>query len=53
MTVHCDLCGEDMSSDEILDHLRLMHPAQYQEPETWPDGSFVVVDQTLDPKDFT
>jgi hypothetical protein len=59
--VTCQLCGEqlagtgeDMATDMLtaLDHLRLFHPDQYEEPETWPDGSLVVHDESLEPGDF-
>jgi hypothetical protein len=59
--VTCQLCGErladtgeDMAADmlEAMEHLRLFHPDQYEEPETWPDGSLVVEDQSLEPDDF-
>lgn len=35
----------------MVDHLRLFHP-EYGEPETWPDGSLVLHDDTLEPGDF-
>jgi hypothetical protein len=59
--VTCQLCGErlagtgeDMAADMLtaLEHIRLLHPDVYEEPETWPDGSLVVVDESLEPNDF-
>jgi len=38
--------------DAVAEHLRLMHPDQDHEPQRWPDGDIVVVDQTLEPDDF-
>lgn len=38
--------------ESIIDHIRVMHPDQYEEPERWPDGSLVIYDDTLTPDDF-
>jgi hypothetical protein len=46
----CNLCGHtEPKSDSLLadvevmlDHLRLMHPDEYEEPERWPDGQLVI-----------
>lgn len=51
----CNLCDgplEGGSLEEILDHLRVMHPDQYEPPERWPDGGLVIHDDTLTPDDF-
>jgi hypothetical protein len=49
----CDLCHEPVEDDHLLEHLRLLHPDDYEDgPERWPDGDIVVHDQTLEPKDF-
>ncbi len=48
----CNLCGELMETVYVLDHLRLAHPDDYEPPAEWPDGSPVIVDQTLTPEDF-
>ena len=43
-----------MSLQDGLDHLRVMHPHQYGDgPDMWPDGTLVVIDQTLEPTDFS
>lgn len=55
----CNLCKDEWPDAEgglesFFDHLRVMHPdADYGEPERWPDGSLVVIDETLEPGDFT
>lgn len=52
-TGRCNVCEEDVASVELLDHLRVMHPADYGNgPLRWPDGGFVVVDNTLTPNEF-
>jgi hypothetical protein len=48
----CDLCGELMLAVGFDDHLRVFHPDDYEPMETWPDGSLVIVDTTLEPADF-
>ena len=51
MNARCLLCAADV--EDVLDHLRLIHPDAYGDgPLTWPDGSLVVVDETLTPEDF-
>lgn len=50
---YCHLCNEDVPTTKLLDHVRLLHPDVYEEPETWPDGRRVVYDDTLRPADFT
>lgn len=38
----CGLCPEELQGLEAtVDHLRLMHPDQYEEPTRWPDGGIV------------
>lgn len=51
----CLLCQPpEVVGPAILEHLRLFHPDAYGDgPQRWPDGRLVVVDQTLDPADFT
>ena len=54
---HCHLCHEDFpegtSLEELSDHLRVLHPDVFGEgPARWPDGQLVVLDDTLEPKDF-
>lgn len=45
----CNLCGDTPDDTDILDHLRLMHPAEYGDgPARWPDGGLVIIDQTID-----
>jgi hypothetical protein len=44
----------EVISADILGHLRLFHPDTYGDgPDRWPDGGLVVVDQALEPGDFT
>lgn len=44
-TGHCNVCDEPVPSDELLDHLRVVHPEQYGDgPERWPDGGLVIHD---------
>lgn len=51
---HCHLCHQTgLPTADLLDHIRLIHPAAWAEGfERWPDGAPVVVDLTLDPQDF-
>lgn len=62
-TFFCVLCDEtiehEVSSDDVyegiaaaMDHFRVLHP-DMGEFETWPDGSPVVVDKSLEPDDFS
>jgi hypothetical protein len=52
----CHLCPPDdnqVPDGQGMEHLRLMHPAEYGDgPDRWPDGETVTVDRTLDPTDF-
>jgi len=50
--VRCDLCATFQPADTLLDHIRLMHPDDYEELAVWPDGSPVIIDNTLEPEDF-
>jgi hypothetical protein len=47
----CDLCEPStyVPTDEIMEHVRLLHPDQYEEYETWPDGKFVMFEETTEP----
>lgn len=50
----CGLCPEEVPDEDVLDHLRVMHPDQYGDgPDQWPNGDVVIVDTTLTPEDFT
>jgi len=50
----CNLCGERLPLEQVIEHLRVMHPDDYGDgPATWPDGEPVVIDTTLAPEDFT
>jgi hypothetical protein len=51
---HCHLCHTTgLTTPEMLNHLRLLHPEQWGDgPGRWPDGAPVVVDTTLQPEDF-
>jgi hypothetical protein len=47
----CHLCDED--TDDILGHLRVIHPDIWDGIERWPDGGFVVYDETVEtPEDI-
>lgn len=55
----CEQCDDwekpdaEGALDEILDHLRLMHPDKYDGgPDRLPDGSMMIWDETLEPEDF-
>lgn len=51
----CELCKEWIeweTLEDAADHMRLYHPDEVGEPERWPDGSLVVVDESLTPDDF-
>jgi hypothetical protein len=48
----CNLCNETVANERLLDHVRLFHPDQYEDVDTWPDGAVLVVDVDLDPEDF-
>lgn len=66
MTKHsffCVLCNENIeheaAEDSVyegiaasMEHFRVMHPKEYADIQTWPDGSVVVVDESLEPEDF-
>jgi hypothetical protein len=47
----CLVCGEWMPLDEIMVHVRVEHDLDVEFAE-WPDGSPVVIDETLQPEDF-
>lgn len=34
----CALCLSFLPAEEIMDHIRLMHPDQEVKAERWPDG---------------
>lgn len=42
----CLVCEEDVPSEELVDHLRVMHPDVYESPLEWPDGKRVVIDES-------
>jgi hypothetical protein len=51
----CAICpdSEHRTPAQILDHFRVMHPGIYGDgPDRWPDGSLVIVDESLSPDDF-
>lgn len=50
----CHLCepAADVPTFDLLNHLRVVHPDWYEPPECWPDGSVVILDETLAPEDF-
>lgn len=51
---HCNLCDEPVEDRDIMDHIRVTHPVEYDGgPALWPDGGLVILDSTLAPDDFT
>ncbi|HKY57617.1 MAG TPA: hypothetical protein VJL80_06235 [Aeromicrobium sp.] len=53
----CGLCDWEQPDAEGgleagIDHIRVMHPDQYEEPERWPDGGLVIHDDTLTAEEF-
>lgn len=50
-TAICAICHERVPVELILGHLAGAHDLDV-EVETWPDGSPVIVDSTLQPDDF-
>ena len=49
--ITCDLCGGAFLFVEITGHLAYAH-GQTDQIECWPDGESVIIDHTLQPKDF-
>lgn len=50
----CLLCppgDRHVPDDQLADHVRIVHP-DAEEPERWPDGGLVVVDQEIAPSEF-
>lgn len=53
MTMTCQLCPNQPPVDDILNHLRLIHPTQYGDgPEQWPDGHYIIIDQDPQPEEY-
>jgi hypothetical protein len=49
----CPTADQQVPDDEMLDHLRVIHPDVWGDgPELWPDGEIVVHDRTVQPGDF-
>lgn len=48
----CHFCSDEVADVMLLHHFRVIHPEQTEAFERWPDGQFVVVDETLEPADF-
>jgi hypothetical protein len=60
--MRCFICGEQQIPDDAqmstdvdlaIQHLRLMHPEEYEPIQRWSDGGPVIEDDTLSPEDFT
>jgi hypothetical protein len=47
----CNPAGA-VPDQELVDHMRVVHPDRWDQVERWPDGRVVVVDHTLEPGDF-
>lgn len=43
---------EDGGLESVVDHMRVMHPDDFEPPERWPDGALVIHDTTIEPGDF-
>jgi hypothetical protein len=44
----CNLCVEQMPDEQLLEHLRIVHPEIYGDgPLAWPDGGLVIIDRTV------
>jgi hypothetical protein len=48
----CAICEQWVPLELIMGHVRGAHGID-AEPSTWPDGELVIVDQTLEPGDFS
>lgn len=53
----CFICQDEWSDElggleSFVDHLRVNHPDNYEEPERWPDGQIVVTCSEFEPEDF-
>lgn len=44
MRMSCLLCTDEIDVSDLEDHLRLFHPDQEYDLETWPDGGLVWFD---------
>lgn len=41
-TWQCNKCDEFYPADQIVNHIRLMHPDTDSGPEFWPDGDPII-----------
>lgn len=50
----CSLCGARYPDQDMLSHIEAAHPALAADAtlERWPDGTPVIIDNTLKPEDF-
>lgn len=48
----CDVCDTPVKDSELVSHIAVEHPDRYEAVEVWPDGTTVVIDETLEPADF-
>jgi len=46
----CHLCNEAVDDHDLIGHCENLHG---EKAERWPDGSLVIVDETLEPVDFS
>jgi hypothetical protein len=44
----CQRCGLKMWPEELLEHVRLLHPDFDKDIERWADGELAVYDETID-----
>ena len=53
----CLICNDEWPDAEgglesFVDHLRVLHPDQYEPLQRWPDGGIVLTDHCPEPSDF-
>lgn len=47
----CELCQEAVPTADLISHICVYHPDNYEPVETWPDGRPVVLED-LSPSEF-
>lgn len=51
----CHLCepAADVPTVDLVNHIRVMHPDQYEPVECWPDGAPVVTYDEITPENIS
>jgi hypothetical protein len=49
----CGICQQPLPTSELVGHIAVHHPDQYEPFETWPDGAVVVLHDSISPQDIT